>query len=332
MKIISLLVILMVIVANMLMAVSVYADTPNPDSPPTVEEFNVYRNLLETGDFLLVIYANIPYATLPDYSVDYTFIWRLIDTDNTTELGSTTGYGFWDDGYGYNVFSIYLSASDAPTWGQAYTVKLSGNPSQFDDPPIYNFYLSTADYSSLTDTADVKAELAARILNIATDLNIKWGVDSAYFLTTEIETGTVLSLYGEAFFRGAIYGLQGMAPAAFSYVFGELDIEERDWDTAYSGNLTEQWTGTWVEDAKEAGQTLFGTDYDLLSVIMAVALCLGAAIASVMVAGDAWNGMLDASVVGVMVARLGMFGLGYWGLLCFVCIVYIGMRIWKPFG
>ena len=142
----------------------------------------------------------------------------------------------------------------------------------------------------------------------------------------------MLSIYGEAFFRGAIYGVQGMAPAAFSYVFTEMDIEDRTWSENYTGNLTGQWAGFWVQDAKDAGQALFGTDYDLLSLILAVGMCIGAAVAGMMVGGEGWGGMMDASVVGVMTARLGMFGLGYWGLLCAVCIIYIGVRIWKPFG
>ena len=336
MKLLRVLLALMVISAILLMAMPVYADEPDPDSTPSVEEFNVYRNVLVTGDFLLLIEANIPYsvATMPDYPVNYTYTWRLFDTDNVTELGATTGYAYNDDGYNWNVFSIYFDSDHDPAWLQNYPVRLSQNPAHFDTPQDWNFTLGAGDYCSLTDTADVKVTLAARILQIATGFNIAWALDSTSYLTTEVETGTRLSTSGEAFFRGAIYGVQGMAPAAFSYVFTAEDWEtqRREWSENYTGNLTGQWAGSWVQDAKDAGQALFGTDYDLLSLILAVGMCIGAAIAGVMVGGEGWGGMLDASVVGVMAARLGMFGLGYWGLLCAVCIIYIGMRIFKPFG
>lgn len=330
MKIIRILLVLMVVAAVVLTTVPVFASEPDPDSTPTVEELLAYRNVRETGDFLLLIYANIPYATTPDYPVNYTYIWRLLD--GTTELGYTTGYAYNDDGYGYNVWSIYFPASTAPTWGQAYTVRLSQNPAHFDSPQYWDFSLGVSDYSSLTNTDLVKAALAQWILTTASTLNVLWGLTAAEFLTVETEAGTKLSTYGEAFFRGVIYGVQGMAPAAFSYEFEQLSITPRSWSDNYTGNLTGQWTGTWVQDAKDAGQALFGTSYDLLSLIMAVGLCIGAAIATVMLGGEGWGGMIDASVVAVMVARLGMFGLGYWGLLCAVCIIYIGIRIFKPFG
>jgi len=332
MKLIRLLLVLGIIATMVAMPIVVYADEPDPDSTPTVDEFQAYRNVLETGDFLLLIYANIPYGTNPSYPINYTYIWRLFDTDNVTELGQTVGYAYDDDGYGYNIFSIYLDSGDAPTWLQNYPVKLSQNPAHFDTPEDWTFTMGAADYSSLTDTDDVKAALAAWIISKAATLNILWGLSGDEYLTTEIETGTVLSIYGEVFFRGAIYGVQGMAPRAFAYVFTELDIDERTWSENYTGNLTGQWTGTWVQDAIDAGRALFGVSYDLLSLIMAVGFCIGAAVAGIMVGGDGWNGMLDASVVGVMAARLGMIGLGYWGLLCAVCVIYISLRIFKPFG
>lgn len=309
-------------------ATPVYADTENPDSTPVVEDFNVYQNLLEPGDFLLLIYANIPYASLPDLPVTSTFIWRLFDTGGTTELGATVGYTYNNDGYGYNVYSIYLSATDAPTWGLEYPVRLSGNPEAFDSPPEYNYTISVSDYSILTDSEDVKAELSNRIINLAIDLNTRWALLADYFLTIEIEAGTRLSAYGEAFFRGAIYGLQGLAPNAFSYVVAEITITDRTWTNAYGANLTDQWAGTWVETAKSAGATLFGTGYDLLSIIMVLFMCFGVVFGNIVLKGNAWAGMLDASVIAILTAKLGMYPLGFLGLLTALCVIYGAMKLW----
>ena len=310
-------------------ATPVFADTALPDNTPTVEAFNAYRNLLETGDMLIIIYANIPYASLPDDPVTQTFIWRLIDTDNVTQIGDpTVGYAYNDDGYGYNVFSLYFSAADAPTWGLAYPVRLSGNPSKFDDPPEYNYQIGSSDYSVLTASADVKAELANRILNLATDLNTKWGLLTDYFLTVETEAGTRLSAYGEAFFRGAIYGLQGLAPRAFSYVIEDIEVTARTWTEEYSGNLTDQWSGNWTGTAKAAGTALFGTGYDLLSIIMVLFMCFGVVLSNIILKGSAWAGMVDASVIAILTARLGMYPLGFLGLIAALCVIYGAMKLW----
>ena len=327
--------ILLALLATMMIATPVYADTPDPDSTPTIDTINIYRNLRQTGtptgDILILIYANIPYADPPDLPVTQTFIWRLMDTDNVTELGSTVGYAYHNDGYGYNVWSMYFTADNVTTlgivWDTSYTLRLSGNPAAFDTPPVYNFTINAGQYSSLTDTADVKAELAARILTIAADLDNKWGL-TTYSLLTQNETATVLSVYGEAFFRGAIHGLQAMAPTVFSVVIRTIDIDPREWDPEYAENTTSQWAGTWVETAQEAGKALFGTEYDLLSIIMLLAMSIGLLIGNIMLTGDHWNGLVDVAVFGVIGARLGMYDLAFLILVAAICWIYIGMKVW----
>lgn len=326
-------IILFLVALMMLFSASpVYADTLDPDSDPTIQSFNVYRNLRETGDFLLVIYANIPYTVLPDTSVTETFIWRLLDTDGTTELGSTLGTNYNEDGYGFNVYSMYFTAAEVTAlgivWATAYPVRLSGNPVVFDTPPVYNYSLAAPDYSSETVQADVQSELAARILTISADLTNKWGLAPAVDLLTETEVGTVLSIFGEAFWRGAINGIQSMAPAAFSVIIRVIDVESREWSTNYTDNLTNQWAGTWVETAQEGGKALFGTDYDLLSVIMILLFAGGLMVGNIMLTGDMWNGFADVAVVGVIGARLGMFDFGILMLIAAMAWIYISAKIW----
>ncbi len=330
--------VLMVLVSGFLLGTTpVYADTPDPDSTPVVDQINVYRNLRETGDILFLVLANIPYSTIPDLPVTSTFIWRLIDTDNITELGSTVGTAFnvgthEDDGYGFNVYSLYFSATEVTSlgivWETAYTLRLTGNPAAFDDPPFYNFTINVVAYSTLTAQADVQAELAARILALAADLNNKWGLSATFSLLTEVEAGTVLSIFGEAFFRGAIFGLQSLAPTVFSVIIRDFTITEREWDPEYSENVTAQWGGTWIDTSQAAGKALFGTDYDLLSVIMLIAMSIGLLIGNVMITGDAWNGLIDVTVLGVIGARLGMYDFAFLLLVAALCWIYIGSKIW----
>lgn len=332
MKILRIGVLLAVAVALLLNPIAVYADTPDPDSPPSIEATNIYRNLRETGDNLFLIYANIPYASLPDTPVTETFIWRLIDTDNTTELGSTVGTAYNDDGYGFNVYSMYFTAAEVTAlgivWGTSYTIRLSGNPAVFDTPPVYNFTINAAQYSSLTVTAEVQVELAQRILNIAADLESKWGLTASESLLTQNETATVLSIFGEAFFRGAINGLQALAPTVFSIVIRAIDLDDRTWTTEYAENVTGQWGGTWVETAQEAGKTLFGTSYDLLSIIILLVGCGGLLIGNLMLTGDHWNGLVDVAILSIIGARLGMYDLGFLIMIAALCWIYISAKVW----
>lgn len=330
-KVLKLASILFVFVAFTLSATPAYADTSNPDSAPTVESIAVYRNLLETGDFLVRIYANIPYAVTPDLPVTKTFIWRLIDTDGVTVLGSTVGTNYNDDGYGYNVYSLYFSAAEVASlgivWETVYTLRLSGNPFAFVTPPNYNFTINVSDYNILTATADVKSALAADIISVATDLDTKWGLANSLLLETE--TGTVLSIYGETFFRGAIYGVQALAPTAFRFVLKDIEIVSRNWTSNYTDSLDNQWAGTWVQTAKEGSIALLGTGYDLMSIILLLVLCAGIIIANASLVNDSWNGLLDAAFILVVAAKLGVYGLGFLGLLSAISVLYIGSRIWK---
>lgn len=307
-----------------------------PSGTPAVLQFDVYRNLLETGDRLLLIYANIPYSTTPTVPASDAFIWRLYAADNVTEIGASVCYPYHDNGYGYNVISMYFSAAEATalgfTWGATLNVRLSGNPTYFAPTvPLYNFSLTTGDYSSLTTTADVQAELSVRILTIASDLDIQWGL-TTYSLLQETETGTVLSIYGEAFFRGAIYGLQGLCPQVFAYVISDIDTTPRTWTTTYITTVQNQWSGTWVDTAKNALDALFGTTYSLAWLMVSIAAMVVVIILDIMVAGDPWQGMLDGCVVLILTTRLGFMNLGILGLIGAVCFMYASARLWGVFS
>jgi len=324
-------VVVLLLAMVLLVTTPVYADTADPDYDPTVEEINVYRNLIEPGDMLFLVYANIPYGTPPSTPVTSTFIWRLIDVDGITTLGSTVGTAYNDDGYGYNVYSMYFTAAEVAAslvWNTVYNIRLSGNPTVFDAPPEYNYPVAVLDYTTAVTQADNQAELAARIITLAGDLDNKWALAPTYSLLTQNETATVLSIYGEAFFRGAINGLQAMAPLAFSVVIRALEITDRTWTDNYSENLTGQYTGTWVDTAKAAGAVLFGTDYDLLSIIILLVMCGGLMIGNLMLTGDHWNGLIDVAALCVVGARLAMYDLAFLILIAALCWMYISAKIW----
>lgn len=325
-----LLFLLIVLITAVTLASPVNA-TALPDSTPTAN-FYVYRNLLETGDWLLLIYYNIPYSTIPTETVYETFMFRMLAADNVTELGTVTPYPWNDNGYGYGVASMYWDAGNVTangmTWNMSYTIRLSGNPANFTTPPDYNYSLTSGDYSTLTVSADVKAELASRIITLASNLDIQWALGLTYSLLSETETGTVLSIYGEAYFRGAIYGLQGICPQVFQYVIDNLDLTARTWTDTYVHTLKNQYAGTWVDTAMAAGKALFGTTYDLTALLTSLLVAAGLGIMAVVLSGDAWHGLCDARTGLIVMTRLGFMDLGSLGLLAALAVIYGSVRLW----
>lgn len=330
MRYIILLIIIMTLIV--LPVMPAYADQSNPDSPPTLVSMDVYRNLLESGDRLYIWEANTPYATTPNATFPEAFIWRLFDTDNTTELGQTTGYSYNADGYGYNIFGMYFDAADNLTWDAAYILRLSGNPAIFNDPPIYNFQVNTGDYTSFNGTTDNKVALSEKVLALAADLDNRWGLATAYSLLLESEAGTYLSIYGEAVFRGSIYGIQALAPYAFRLQMTDIEIEDRTWNTEYAENLTTQFQGTWIDPAKTAGGTLFGVGYDLTSIIISMVLAVGLVFANTKLTSDPWNAMVDVGILLVALPRIDMIPLSFTALVCAIFVMYEGTRIKSMIG
>lgn len=300
---------------------------PNPDSTPTVLQINWYRNLLETNDRCVIWEANIPYATTPNATVDDAFYWELIDTDNVTLLGTTTGYAYNSDGYGYNAYSMYFSANESITWEQNYTLRLCGNPAQFSIPPQYNYPINVSDYTPLTDSDENQTTLAVRIIEIAADLDNRWGLTTTTSLILETESGTVLSIYGESVFRGSVYGCQALAPAAFRFIIDDMDADDRTWVENYSGNLSTQYEGTWIDEAKTGGGTLFGVGYDLTSIIIVIIMCVGLMYANMKITNDQWNALIDVVIVLIAAPRIDLFPLTFTALICALAALYTGTKV-----
>jgi hypothetical protein len=171
----------------------------------------------------------------------------------------------------------------------------------------------------------VKLLLATDILNISADLDVRWGLGVS--LVNEDDTGKTLSTLGQAFYRGAIYSVQAMAPSLFPLAIRNIDIDDRTWTNDYAEELEDQYSGSWVETAKAAGGDLFGVTYDLLSLIILVFFLVGIIIADMSITNDYWNGLVDAAFILVIASKISLIGLGYVALIAAVCIIYIGTRL-----
>jgi hypothetical protein len=327
----------LIVLAILALSISCFWATPalaieEPAPMPTIANKWAWGGVLEPNDMLVIIYENTPYTNVPDIPYPQAFIWRFMSPDGTTELGQSLGYPYSDLGYGYNVIGFYFSPSDDIAWGQSYYLKLSGTPSAFTEPPEYTFQMSSGDYSTLTDQDDIEKDIEARILQIATDLENKWGLSADYSLVEPAEMGMVLSIYGEAFFRGALYGLQSYAPNAFHLVLSNIDqslLTDRSWTEAYSTNLTSQFPGTGIETGMQAGNEILGVSYNLFGLLLTLGLIAFIVIVCLAIGGDWWGSIAGGVAPMVILARMGMFGLGELGLVAALCWLFFTAKMWK---
>lgn len=303
-----------------------------PDDEPTIEDIWCYRNVLETGDFLIIFQENTPYATPPDTPYSQAFVWRWMENDGVTEIAQATGFDYNDNGYGYNIVSFYLDASEAPPWNPAsvYKLRLSGTPAAFGTEVQYNYNIETSSYSSLTDNSAVQADIALLLIQQAQEFNGLWGLLPDYYLDSQSDVSTVLSLYGQAFFRGAIYGVQAMAPDAFPLAVTDIDTTERSWSTTYVTLLRDQYAGTYLEDAMAVGNSYLDVSYNLFGMLLIGGVCLTVIFCNWYLAGgNLWRGLLDATPPLIIGARLALFGLGEVALIAGVAWLYVSAKIWK---
>lgn len=291
-----------------------------PDSV-SIENPVVFQDLIETDDFLVVAPYNIPFGTTPDDPINRTYLFKLIDTDNATELGSILAYAYDENGYGQGVISFYFDSAAAPAWEGAYIIRVEQNPTYYDSPKTWDFPLSTSDYSQFNGQASNRQLLRDTVIEIADELELAYSVD----LLSAEETGTFLSSSGETYFRGAIRGLQLMCPSLFVLQVREADYSKRTWDTTFALTFATQYAGTWVQDGLTGFAGLYDTDQQTIWGFVVLALCVGVLGINVKYQKKLMPGFLDVFVILILGTLLGCFSFILHGLIAFICVFVGGM-------
>jgi hypothetical protein len=326
---------LLAVLPIMGIAAQARADIAQPDSAPTIVSLAIYRDLLEPNDRLFRIYANIPYAHVPVGSdnatvpVSSAYLWRLMD--GTNDLGSNTGYVFYNYGYGYNVFSLYFDNVTSITWEGAYTLQLIGTTPGFTTTtPTWSFTIPASAWSTDSDQADEQAALTADVLSLSAKLDSKWSLDINTTLLTQSDTGAKLSMQGEYFWNGAIPGLQGMAPKAYSVELIQINTTTRTWSADYTNDLGSQWaiTEPWLATAQQGGADFFSLNWDLLSTILVFGIATALVLGNIALTQDGWNGLLDCAIWVIFAGRMGLYGLAFLGLIEAIAVIWISYKIW----
>lgn len=321
---------LLFIAVGLIFSSPVYADTPDPDSVVIDEAYGgifVNRNLLENGDALFYFTPSINYTTIPDLAIDEAFIFQLIDTDNTTVLASREGYNFVTSGYGPNINSFYFDNVTAPTWGQSYTIRITGKPSAFDTPPIYNFPVSIGDYTTETTQVANAAELRSNIIYIAQRLSISMATD----LLDQGEVGTVLSLYGEELFRNTIPGIQAMAPSLFAIVLNYPNWTPRAWSENQSDNYSSTYIDTDEGDAvKEFFKAMVNADIEVGLAFPIIALCITFIAISAKMSEKIHAGLIWCSAAVIIASPQGWVPMAAVSIIALVMAFYSSFRLFRP--
>lgn len=285
-----------------LVIVNIVSAIDDPDSNPTVSNIKANVYLIDEGDMLIYGEYNIPYASVPDEGADEAFIFRLIDTDGETELGSVTPYVLFDNGYNEGVFGFYFSSNT--TWGESSIIRISQNPVLFDDPTSYEYAIPSNSYSTKTTQEDNQIELAINIISAAQRLET---AHSGYTLLEASAGGTILSSpTGETYFRGAIPGIQAMAPDLFLVQVLAQDTTAREWTTDQFDTYQDRYEGTWVGDDVDATATQFGiTAASLMGTIIALPICIGVIILSAMKYKRTEPGIIVSTIILILTSLMG---------------------------
>lgn len=338
--IVGFILILLVALGGMV-AVVAYAAGP-PDNPGTVDVKSkyVYQDLLETDDMLVIFYFDIsyngtyPYGDAVESMADY-FTFRLIDTDNVTELGANLVYPYPFLGWGQGVSCFYFDNATAPAWNGLYSVRLSGNPSKYPDPQNWNFSLVASDYSALDGQANNQGLLTTQILLYALNLETYYQLYADIDLLAEGDTGTVLGPAGEQYFRNAIQGIQGMAPDLFEVQVLTADYSARSWGSTLETYLQTRYAGTWVETGFAGFSGFLGiADREVGSGLIFLFFAVFMIGFNVWFAGKGPRfavtknpvnaGIMDALVVVLAGALLGAVSFQFEALLTFFCAFLTG--------
>lgn len=307
-----------------------YADTAQPSSV-NIQDVDIYNSLIQANDFLAVVPYTIAYPSTPSDSIDKTFTFEFIDTDGATLLGAVTAYPFYNSGYSQGVVSFYFSAN-ITAWGLLYTIRVAESPAFFTSPAYWDFPVSASDYSAYTanQTAN-RSLLQTKVVKVAQQLTIAWAI-SATPLTEQGGSGVILSSYGEAYFRNAIFGLQQMCPSLFLLQNTYLDYTGRSWDYSFTTILYNTFPpGSIVGDAMTGFAGLWGVPTTTTTSYIIFFLAFGIFGASIYLSGENRQGgmqvqasFLDAALVLIWGTLAGWFSPIINALFAFVFILVGG--------
>lgn len=232
---------LFIMILTLLPAGVASADTIS-DADITFQSIHAYRNLLVSGDMAIIFHWRWSSTNTSSTPASSAVLATLSYDDDV--VASATPYVFSpfdDNGYGDSVIGFYLTSGN---WSSTlYSVTIAGLPIVFgSDPPYKPYSLEASEFATGATQEENQEALRIYILNLC---DIFRTIYPDVGLKAVQSGSTVLSDYGETFFRSTIPGLQFLCPRLFivqSYVPAAMEIQE--YNTSKKDAATAKLTGT----------------------------------------------------------------------------------------
>lgn len=210
-------------------------------------QYNVFNNVLETGDWLIDAEGLVAYTVTPtDYTASEAFLFELLNTAGNVTYASTPLKA-----YGDRPISIYLTKAQADalglTIGSAYGIRITGNPNVFASTTnnTITTFLNAGDYidQSASGNTTTTNLLRNAMIIIAQNMQAYDGVTT--YLTT-IQGIQYLTTTGGDLFQAGIPNLSTMCPVLFQSGLQVLQNEVPNATGAYAStiSITNQWGAT----------------------------------------------------------------------------------------
>lgn len=294
-----------IFVAGIAVAMQAYAiDAPDDLSIP---KHKVFRNLAETGDFLIVFEYEFATDNYSDTPASESLIFRLYDIDGTSLLQSASPYVYpyyESNGYGTGVSAFYFGASDSPpAWESTLTIEIMGVPAFFSTTVSEKYTLTESDYLSETTQEANQDALYDFVLLEADRLTADYEA-TGVILKSSSDSNLVLSTYGESYFGNAISGLSQLCPDLF---FIQVYIPEQ-MSTSYNMTLQTTLTNRLASDDIGKGFTRLGSKIGTSGAFAAAAVTFALTmLLCIWTTKKGWGleiGMLGSAIVGTFMAIL----------------------------
>lgn len=288
-----------------------------PDSV-SVDNIEIFKDLLATDDFLAIVPYAIPFTTQPDNNINETFIFQIKSADGTVLYGRALATPAYTGGYGSGVVSFYFGSGMA--WDTEYTLRVMENPAFYPSPKYWDFSIALSNYS---DSADQPQALRDKIVESATYLST---VFSTALLTTSEAGATVLSTDGEIYYLAAIPGLQSMSPQLFGVQLENPDYTKRTWSYTLADALRTKYNGTFIYDFMTGYAGLFSMDTNSAMNFVSIILFAILIILSVWkFKASTLSAFIDGYSLLLLLMLMGFFSMILAGFMAFCSVVLGGV-------
>ena len=240
--------------AVLLMVSPVLAVIGNPDtiafgSVTGKPLYNVFNNVLVTGDWLITAESYVHYTVTPtDYNASQAFIFELVSANGTT-ISSMPLVSYEDKPIG-----IYLSKGQADsanlTIGDPYIIRIEGNPIIFPTPVgnSVNATLAGTDYinQNLGSDNGTPTNNLLRNFMITMAQHLQAHDSPVDLYLTSVQGYSYLTIAGGDIFSAGIANLQGMCPILYASGTTPMSSDAPQHTGTYALTLTpgQKWGAT----------------------------------------------------------------------------------------